>query len=159
MTACTRNVTRSTFGNTCRRFIGDRAGNLALSFALVSVPLLAAMGASFDYVRALNLHREIQGNLDAALVAAVKDIGTKDEKALKAQLADWLAAEAQEAGTYELDAASIVIDKTNQGISAKVNANVATTFLRVIGREDVPISVQAAVIGGPDEIKKNAFSM
>ena len=145
--------------NLGRRFVTDRAGNLAQSFALVSVPLLGAMGVSFDYVRALNLHREIQGNLDAALVATVKDIGTKDEKALKEQLANWLAAEAQVAGSYKLDTASIVIDKTNSGITANVNATVATTFLRVIGKEDVPISVAASVVGGSDVITKTAFSM
>ncbi|CAN7259236.1 vWA domain-containing protein [Rhizobium sp. LjRoot254] len=131
-----------------RRFVTDRAGNLAMSFAIVSIPLLGAMGASFDYVRALNLHREIESNLDAALVAAVTDIDAKDDTAIKAQLANWLAAEAQITDSYELDTASIVIDRTSQGITAKVNGNVATTFLRVLGWDNVPVSVQASVIGG-----------
>ena len=55
----------------CRRFMTDRAGNIAMSFAIISIPLLGAMGVGVDYIRAVNLHREIQGNLDAALVAAV----------------------------------------------------------------------------------------
>lgn len=159
MIASTKNVIRNIFGNTCRRFMMDRAGNLALSFAIISVPLIGAIGVSFDYVRALNLHREIQANLDAALVAAVKDIGTKDQNALKAQLADWLAAEAEVAGSYELDTSSILIDKTNFGITATVKANVDTTFLRVLGRYDVPIAVRASVVGGNDVATKNAFSM
>lgn len=161
MFAHAANVFRNGMKNLGRRFITDRAGNLAMSFAIVSVPLLGAMGASFDYVRALNLHREIQGNLDAALVAAVKDIGTKDDKALKLQLANWLAAEADVTGSYELDTAGIVIDKTSQGITARVNANVATTFLRVLGRNNVPVSVQATVVGGeiPGADKDHSFSM
>jgi Flp pilus assembly protein TadG/uncharacterized protein YegL len=150
--------------NLGHRFITDRAGNLAMSFAIVSVPLLGAMGASFDYARALNLQREIQGNLDAALVAAVQDIGTKTDDELKAQLANWLAADANVAGSYELDPDGIVIDRTGQGITAKVNANVATTFLRVLGRDNVPVSVQASVTGGgvgaEEENKaQNSFSM
>lgn len=145
--------------NLCRRLIQDRAGNIAMTFAVVCVPLLGAMGAGFDYIRALNVHREIQGNLDAALVAAVKDVGTKDETALKAQLANWLAAEAQTSGAYTLDTNSVVIDKTNFGISATVRATVATTFLRVLGKTSVPVAVNASVIGGPDKTSKNAFSM
>lgn len=143
----------------CRRFMMDRAGNIALSFAIVSIPLLGAMGAGFDYVRALNLHREIQGNLDAALVAAVKDIGTKDDTALKQQLANWLAAEAEVAGTYELDMSSVVIDKANHAITAKVKASIDTTFLRIFGRETVPVAVQASVVDGKDVETKKPFSM
>ena len=143
----------------CRRLMLDRAGNIAMSFAIISVPMLAAMGAGFDYIRALNMHREIQGNLDAALVAAVKDVGTKDEKALKLQLANWLAAEAATSGTYELDTSSVVIDETNFGISAPVRATVDTTFLRVIGKKTVPVAVNASVMGGQDKTTKNAFSM
>jgi len=150
---------KNAFRNTFRRFMRDRAGNLALSFAVLTVPLLGAMGVSFDYVRALNLHREIQGNLDAALVAAVKDIGTKDDTALKEQLANWLAAEAQNSGSYQLDTASIVIDRINYGITATVIAKIDTTFLRVLGQNDMPIAVAASVMGGSDVVTKTAFSM
>ena len=150
---------RTRLKNLCRRFGSDRAGNIAMTFAIVSVPLLGAMGAGVDYIRALNMHREIQGNLDAALVAAVKEVGTKDEKALKLQLTNWLAAEAQTSGAYQLDTNSVVIDKTNYGITATVRATVDTTFLRVLGKTSVPVAVNASVVGGPDKTSKNAFSM
>jgi uncharacterized protein YegL len=112
-------------------------------------------------MRAANLHREIQSSLDAALVAAVNDIGTKDEAALKVQLANWLAAEATEAGSYTLDTSSVVIDKTNHGITATVRASVDTTFLRILGKTTVPVSVDAAVLGGedPGAASRSAFSM
>jgi Flp pilus assembly protein TadG len=144
--------------NLCRRFGSDRAGNIAMTFAIVSVPLLGAMGAGVDYIRALNLHRELQGNLDAALVAAVKDIGTKDETALKLQLANWLAADATVSGSYTLDTDKVVIDKSTSGITARVTANVDTTFMRVMGKTSIPIAVQASVAGG-QTITKSAFSM
>lgn len=143
---------------TLRRFIADRAGNIAMTFVVVSVPLLGAMGVGIDYVRALNLQREMQSNLDAALVAAVKDIGTKDDAALKQQLANWLAAEATVDSSYALDTNSVVIDKTSSVITAKVKANVSTTFLRVLGKTSVPVSVQASVAGG-ETVTKSAFSM
>lgn len=152
---------RNGIANLGRRFVNDRAGNIAMSFAIVSIPLLGAIGASFDYIRALNTHREIQSNLDAALVAAVKDMGTKDEKEIKAQLANWLAAEAQISGSYALDTKGIVIDKTNQGITAKVTANVNTTFLRVLGKNEVPVAVKTTVVSGeePGAASRTAFSM
>jgi len=145
--------------NTCRRFMTDRAGNIAMTFAIVSVPLLGGIGAAIDYTRALNLHREIQASLDAALVAAVNDIGTKDETALKQQLANWIAAEASTTGSYTLDTSTVVIDKNNYAITAKVTASVSTSFLQVVGKKTIPIAVQATVVSGAGETKKNAFSM
>lgn len=143
----------------CRRFMTDRAGNIAMSFAIISIPLLGAMGIGVDYIRAVNLHREMQSNLDAALVAAVNDIGTKDETALKQQMANWLAAEASTTGSYTLDTSAVVIDKTNYAITAKVQANVTTSFLQVLGKKTIPIAVQATVVAGQSESSKNAFSM
>lgn len=147
------------FNKLWRRLMIDRAGNIAMTFAVVSVPLLGAMGVGVDYIRALNLHREIQGGLDAALVAAVKDIGDKDDTALKQQLSNWLAAEATVAGSYTLDTTGVVIDKTNFAITAKVKANVDTTFMKLLGKQNIPVTVQATVVSGADETKKNAFSM
>ena len=160
MTARTLNL-KTTLANLTRRFVTDRAGNIAMTFAIVSIPLLGAMGAGVDYMRAVNLHREIQNSLDAALVAAVNDIGTKDDAALKQQLANWLAAEASVAGSYTLDTKSVVIDATNHGITAKVTANLDTTFLRILGKNTVPVAVSASVLGGEDPAaaSKTAFSM
>jgi len=109
------------------RFVGDRSGNLALSFAILCIPLIGAVGAGLDYARALNLHREIQGNL-AALVAAVKDIGTKDDTLLKQQLANWLAAQTQTAGAYTLDTSSVVIDRSGHTISPRSAAPLTPLF-------------------------------
>jgi Flp pilus assembly protein TadG len=141
-----------------RRFMQDRGGNLAMTFAIVSVPLLGAMGAGMDYMRAMNLHRELQANLDAAVVAAVKDIGVKDDEALKSQISNWLAAEASVAGSYTLDTKGLIIDKTTSVITAKVTANVSTTFMRVLGKKTIPIAVKASVAGG-ETVTKSAFSM
>jgi Flp pilus assembly protein TadG len=140
----------------------EKAGNIALSFAIISVPVLGAMGAGFDYVRAMNLHHEIQNNLDAALVAAVKDMEGKDDAAIRAQFTNWMAVDAEISGTYTLDASNIVIDKTNSGITATVTANVSTTFMRLLGHNNVPIAVKASVIAGDDPgspPNKAAFSM
>jgi Flp pilus assembly protein TadG len=157
MIACTSSL-KTTIADLSRRFMKDRAGNIALSFAIVSVPLLAAMGAGVDYVRAMNHHRELQTNLDAALVAAVKEVGTKDDTQIKTLIANWMAADADTKGAYTLDAKNISIDSSSQVITATVRATVDTTFMRIIGQETIPVAVQASVMGG-DTVTKSAFSM
>jgi Flp pilus assembly protein TadG/uncharacterized protein YegL len=141
------------------RLLRDRRGNIALSFALVATPLLVSIGVTFDFVRAYNTQREMQNNIDAALVAAVKNVGTKDTEAIKDDITNWLAAEATTQGAYELDRTSVVIDASSNTVTAKARATVNTTFMRLIGKDAVPVAVYARVVGGADASTKNAFSM
>lgn len=147
----------------CQRYlwqlIAERSGNIAMTFAVVSVPLLVAVGSALDYMHALDLHREMQGNLDAALVATVNDIDIKDEAALKQELANWLAASAQTTGAYQLDVDTVSINAATGTITATVSASVDTTFLRIIGKNALPVAVEATILGGETTTTKNAFSM
>jgi Flp pilus assembly protein TadG len=136
----------------------DRTGNFGLMFAFCSVPLLIALGCSFDYVQALNTHRRMQSALDAALVAAVKEVGTKDTTALKSEIANWLEAESVQKGYYVLNTDAIAIDTTNSTIKAAVSATVPTTFLKIAGINNVAVAVESAVAGGKT-VTKSAFSM
>ncbi len=56
-------------------------GQVSVLFALMSVPLLLAVGAAVDYVRVLNVRTELQTSLDAAaLAAAMAETKTKSER-------------------------------------------------------------------------------
>ncbi|MBL0374433.1 VWA domain-containing protein [Rhizobium sp. KVB221] len=151
----------SSLGRRLKALANDRSGNFALTFALVSVPLLVAVGCSFDYVRAMNTHRKMQSDLDAALVAAVNKVGVKDEKALKTEINTWLEAEAETKGIYVLNTDAVAIDATNATIKASVRATVPTTLLKIVGINTVPVAVEAAVLGGKTTttVTHSAFSM
>lgn len=55
-----------------RQFWSDREGNVALVFALVSIPLFGAMGAALDYSMASAYRTDIQKSLDATALALTK---------------------------------------------------------------------------------------
>jgi uncharacterized protein YegL len=100
----------------------------------------------------------MQTALDAALVAAVKDVGTSDDTALKGRINDWLNAEAAQSGSYVLNMDGIKIDRTKAAITASVAATVPTTFLKVAGINQIPVSVASGIVGGAT-VTKSAFSM
>src|ERR1700761_4383553 len=54
-----------------RRFRRDTRGNMAFTFAIVSVPLLAAVGAATDYSLATRMRAKLQSAGDAAAVASI----------------------------------------------------------------------------------------
>ena len=65
---------RTGLNKLCHRFMTNRAGNIAMSFAIVSVPLLAAIGVSVDYAQLLNSQRHLQDAVDGAAVAAAASL-------------------------------------------------------------------------------------
>ncbi|ARO27928.1 Flp pilus assembly Tad-like protein (plasmid) [Rhizobium sp. TAL182] len=122
----------------------DRGGNVAIVVALSLVPMLVAVGASFDYIRSYNVRQRMQSDLDAALIAAVKQINnTEDTDALKEKVADWF--HAQVDNSYTLG--DIDIDTLNHNITATANGTVPTTFMKIANIETVPVSVASAVKG------------
>ncbi|SCB58901.1 Flp pilus assembly protein TadG [Rhizobium aethiopicum] len=122
----------------------DRGGNVAIVVALSLLPMLVAVGASFDYIRSYNVRQRMQSDLDAALIAAVKQINnTEDTDALKEKVADWF--HAQVDNSYTLG--DIDIDTMNHNITATANGTVPTTFMKIANIETVPVSVASAVKG------------
>lgn len=145
-----------------RRFLADRAGNIAMTFAIICVPLVGAVGAAVDYTRAVNLHREIQASLDSALVAAMAQIEAKNKNkdSIQKHLENWLAAQAALSGSkYTLDSKTVEIDTATHQVTATVKGTVDTSFLKILGISKVPVAVEASVLGGEETTTKNAFSM
>ncbi|ARM92572.1 Flp pilus assembly Tad-like protein (plasmid) [Rhizobium sp. CIAT894] len=122
----------------------DRTGNVGIIVALSLVPMLVAVGASFDYIRSYNVRQKMQSDLDAALIAAVKQINnTGDTDALKLKVTDWFHAQVENSYTLgEID-----IDTTNHNITATASGTVPTTFMKIANIDTVPVSVASAVKG------------
>ncbi|RUM07947.1 TadE/TadG family type IV pilus assembly protein [Rhizobium chutanense] len=122
----------------------DRTGNVGIIVALSLVPMLVAVGASFDYIRSYNVRQRMQSDLDAALIAAVKQINnTENTDALKLKVSDWFHAQVE--NSYTLD--EIDIDTSNHNITATASGTVPTTFMKIANIDTVPVSVASAVKG------------
>jgi Flp pilus assembly protein TadG len=126
--------------------LADRRGNIAIMFSLLLVPLITAVGASLDYVRAYNARSKMQADLDSALLGAVKSVGTLDNAALKKRIQEWFAAQTDlGSGGYTLE--EIDIDTSNNKITATARAMVPTTLLKIAGIDDVGVATSSSVEG------------
>jgi Flp pilus assembly protein TadG/uncharacterized protein YegL len=140
---------------TAMSLAGNRSGNFSLLFAMLIVPLLLAIGASFDFVRAYNVQDKMQDDLDSALLSAVGEVGTTDPTSLKNKIVKVFNAQTNLQGKYKLSASDIAIDTTTSGIVATVTSTVDTTFMVLAGIDTVPIGATSAVKGGADESKSS----
>ncbi|WP_349438078.1 VWA domain-containing protein [Pararhizobium sp. A13] len=126
--------------------IADRRGNVAISAAICAVPMILAVGASLDYTRAYNVQSKMQADLDAALVAAIKQIDTYDEEKLEKKVTDWFEAQADKSDS-SYDLTGVTIDQTNHTITATATGTVPTTIMTIANIESVPVGVISAIKG------------
>lgn len=138
----------SALGTQMSGMLGSRSGNFGLTFALTSVPMLLGIGVSIDYVRTYNVKVKMQQDLDAALIASVKQVDSLNEDQIKAKVAKWFAAQSEAgAATYTLATDTITISKSNRTINAVATGVVPTTFLGLANIQSVPVSVETSVAG------------
>ena len=59
-----------------RRFVSARGGNVAITFALATLPVVGAVGAAVDYSHANSVKAAMQAALDATALMLSKDAAT-----------------------------------------------------------------------------------
>src|SRR5271169_1915180 len=142
-------------------FRRDQRGNLAVIFAIATVPLIASVGVAIDYSEATRIKAKLQSAADAAAVASISRNSS-----------GWLAASLMtgngEVAAAETDATNIfngninsavnnlftlnpggttaVVTKTGPNLTVTVNfsANVPVTFMKVFG----PMGLQQLTVTG-----------
>jgi Flp pilus assembly protein TadG len=129
-------------------FLSQKAGNVAMSFALLAIPLCLAIGASVDYVRAFNTQARMQADLDAALIMAIKEVDSLDEEAIKADIVDWFNAQADtKDASYTVSTSSITVSKADRTVKAVVHGSVPTTFMGLANIKQVNVAATSSVAG------------
>lgn len=124
--------------------IRGRAGNAALLFGLVAVPLVGMIGLSVDYGRAFLLHTRLTTAIDAGALAAGKII-TSPATATQ-DVAMYVAANLPPGYLGATIAApSVTIDQTGQRVGVSVTATLPTTFLRVFKVDRLTVNVSNLV--------------
>ncbi len=126
--------------------VSDRSGNVALTVAICIIPMILAVGAGLDYTRAYNVQSRMQSDLDAALVAAIKEIDEYDEDEIVAKIKEWFDAQSEKQNaTYDLT--EITVDKTGHTIWASASGTVPTTLMTLANIKTVPVGVVSAIEG------------
>lgn len=132
------------FARRFRRAWRSVGGNIGITFALLLVPLTLGIGVSTDYIRAFNARDRLQQDIDAAMLATVKDYNSLSDTQLSANVRTWLT-DQEESPAYTLG--QISIDRTSYTISASASGSVDTIFMHIFGTDTIPISATSEALG------------
>lgn len=137
------------------RFRSDKRGNIAVIFAIATVPLISAIGCAIDYSEATRIKAKMQSAADAAAVASISQ-NSVGWLAASTMTTDGPVTVAQTDATriydgnltnlstnnYNNGTRSAVVTKTGPTLAATVNfsADVPVTFMKVAGFSKLSVS-------------------
>ena len=128
------------------RFCRDRAGNVAILFSVLVVPIVAMVGAAVDYSRAASVRAELQAGLDATALMLAKEARSLSATQLKSKANAYFKAmfNRPEAKGITLDP-SFVTSGSSFTVKVGGKGSVDTTFTRLIGHKTMDIASTAEV--------------
>jgi Flp pilus assembly protein TadG len=137
------------FCGVLRGFRAARGGNVAITFAFASIPVLGFVGAAYDYSHANLVKTELQAALDSTALMLAKEAATLSDTDLQSKARNYFTALYHRPETnIEAISASYT---TGGGSQVVVNGtvDVPTTFLRVLG----PSAMQSITVNGSSTAK------
>jgi Flp pilus assembly protein TadG len=129
-----------------RQFRTDARGNVAIIFALVSIPLVALVGAAVDYTRAASARTALQSALDSAALMISKDAAGMSDSAITTrarQYVDSLYTAATDTPIESFTAKYTPNTGSGATIELGGGGNMPTYFMRVMGSSYDTLPIKA----------------
>ncbi len=135
------------------RFSRDSNANIAVTFAVALLPILAAIGCATDYSMAMRIKTKLQSAADAASIASIA-VNSSGYNAAMSMTSDGSVAagiteannifngDASTASGYTIVSETSTVTKTGSTLTSQVQftANVPVTFLVVLGYQNLTVS-------------------
>lgn len=121
-----------------KRFLNDNAGHTALMFGLSAFGILAAVGYSMDYSQIRDGHIELQGQVDAAVLAVAKSGADTDE-----ERRDIVMGSLVQNGFDVSGPAPIINIDTDGNVTVAAKSEYSTMVMGIFGKKKVMIAADA----------------
>ncbi len=135
-----------------RKFSADRAGAVILLFGLMIIPMMGFIGGAIDYANAYRTKTKLQNALDAASLAAGRDLFTSGSES-SARQAGMKVLEVN-LGTDFPAGLAVNFNFTSSSVKATATVGVDTYILGVLGTDEFAVGATSNIniAGGTFEV-------
>jgi Flp pilus assembly protein TadG len=139
--------------NSLQRFGRAERGNVMITFALATIPMIGFVGAAVDYSRGNAAKASMQAAVDATALMLSKDVASLSSSAMNTKATSIFSALLNRP-----DVANVIVTptySTDTGTQLVVTATgkVATTFMKVMGQTQLNIDVSSTVRWGNSKLR------
>jgi Flp pilus assembly protein TadG len=127
------------------QFLKDARGNLAITTAVASLPIMAMVGLAVDYSMASRYQTRLQNAVDSATLAAGIDMTRMSDAEIAAVVNDYLQANLDERDHGQVK--NVAVETNRAALSLKVTVDGAfdTSFAAIIGINELPYKGVASI--------------
>ena len=138
---------------TLRGFRSARGGNVAITFALATLPIVGFVGAAVDYSRANSVKAEFQAALDATALMLSKEAATVTSGQLQTDAAKFFNALFIRPETTNITISVSYSSSGGSNLVVNGSAAVPTTFAQVLGVNTINIGGSSTVKWGMSRLR------
>ena len=148
------NAFLNTLRSQTRRFGAAEHGNVMLTFALATIPMIGFVGAAVDYSRGNSAKAAMQSAVDSTALMLSRDASNLTQAQLNTK-----ATAIFTSLLHRPEVANVVVTPTftKQSSGFKINiaatGTVPTSFTKVIGQDHLDISVDSQVVWGMKKLE------
>jgi len=134
-----------------RRFLPHRSGNVAITFAVASVPLIGLMGAAVDYSKANSTKAKLDALADAAALSVVNQNSLSlSISAAKTNAKNFFIAQATtlNLGSYTTVSATITDNTSGRTAVVSYTGSVPTSLMDIFGIKKLNLAGSSTAVTG-----------
>jgi Flp pilus assembly protein TadG len=138
-----------------QRFLSARRGNVVITFALATVPIVGFVGAAVDYSRANSAKAAMQAAVDSTALMLSKDAQSLTESQLTQKATSYFTALFNRTDVKNIQLTPVLTNPTQGSFRLDLagKGTVDTTFTRVLGQQMVNINVTSEVLWGMKKLE------
>ena len=139
-------------GRVARRFARARRANVAITFALTLIPMLALTGAAIDFSRANALKTALQQALDATVLMVSKNAATLTSAELQSSAQSYFLAQFQRPEAQNVQFIATYTSSGGSSVAVTGSADMPTEFMAILGYHTIAVNGSAS-FEGPNGLK------
>lgn len=139
--------------NSASAFRTDRRGNVAVMFALATLPIIGMVGTSIDYSRANTLKTKFQDALDSTALMLAKEASTDTSSQLQTNATKYFNALFNQSGVNNISITASYSASTGSNVLVKGTAGVPTNFMKVLGYNNITIGGSSTASWGSNRLR------
>lgn len=145
------------FRSSLRSFGIDCGGNVALIFALATIPIILGVGCAIDYSRANSVQVKMQGAMDSVALKLASEAPTDTPAQLQQNAFNYFNALFTDAES-KYGAKNVTVNATysaasGTSINVSASADVPTTILAALGKDTITVSASNESTWGTNRLR------
>lgn len=143
----------SSIARAAARFARARDGNVAITFAIAVVPLIAFVGAAVDYSRGNSVRSSLQGALDSTALMLSRDAATLSNTELQAKADSYFKAMFTRSDVKNIKVTASYNASGGSNVVVSGSADMPTEFMKVLGYDTMTIAGSSTAKWGSSRLR------